>query len=68
MIVKAKVKTGQKEFRVEEGEIWKISCRSRAKNNEANAEIVKKLSRIYGRARIIRGLKSRVKTIDIGKK
>ncbi len=66
MIIHAKVKTRQKSFKIDKkGDIWVISVTSPPEKNKANIEIIKELSKIYGSARIISGLKSDKKKIDI---
>jgi uncharacterized protein YggU (UPF0235/DUF167 family) len=65
VIINVRVKTGYKKFSVEKGEPWIIRVKSRAENNRANAEIIKELSKEYGKIRIIRGLKSRNKIMEI---
>lgn len=66
MIIKVKVKTGQPVFSVREGAVWLISVRSRPENNATNTELVKKLSRLYGSARLLSGFRSKTKTLEIG--
>ncbi len=66
MIITAKVKTHQKKFSIErKGDVWVISVTSPPEKNKANIEIIKELSKIYGNARIISGLKSEKKRIEI---
>ena len=65
MIINAKVKTNQPKFSVKKGDTWLISCRSRAEENKANIEIIKELSKQYKKVRIIKGLKSKKKIIEI---
>jgi uncharacterized protein YggU (UPF0235/DUF167 family) len=67
MIITAKIKTSQKKFEIsKKGNIWIISVTSPPQRNEANREIIKELSKLYGPARIISGLKSSRKKIEIG--
>jgi len=66
VIVKVKVKTGQPEFSVKKDDVWMVSLKSPPENNKANQELVKKLSKIYGRAKIVSGFTSRTKTLEIG--
>ncbi len=69
MIISAKVKANQKKFSIErKGDVWLISVKSPAEKNKANFEIVKELSKIYGSAKIVAGLKSNKKKIDVGGK
>lgn len=65
MIVNAKIKTGQRHFEIQKGEIWAISVKAQPKNNQANFEIIKELSKTYKKVRIIRGLKSSRKIIEL---
>ncbi len=65
MIVKAKVKTGKNEFSITKGGVWTINVKSEPKNNEANLEIIRELSKKYNSVRIIKGLKSKEKIIEL---
>ena len=68
MIIKARIKTNQKKFSVIKGnEKWTIYVKATPEKNMANLEIVRELSKTYGNARILRGLKSREKVIEIRK-
>jgi len=70
MLINAKIKTGQKKFRIEKNansEKWTISVRSEPKDNKANLEIIKEMSKIYKNVRIIRGKTSKNKTILVEK-
>ncbi|HLD85688.1 MAG TPA: DUF167 domain-containing protein, partial [archaeon] len=73
-IINATVKTSQKKFSIVKGQIdakgvfsgeWKISVRSAPENNKANIEIIKELSKMYKSVRIVSGLKSRKKVIEV---
>lgn len=65
MIIKAKIKTGKDKFSITEGDVWLINVKSRPENNEANKEIIKELSKRYSSVRIIKGLKSKEKLIEV---
>ena len=65
MIINAKVKTNQSKFSVKKADVWLISCTSPAESNKANIEIVKELSKQYKKVRILKGLKSKKKVIEI---
>ena len=65
MIINAKVKTNQSKFSIEKGEVWIISCKAPGEKNKANIEIIKELSKKYKKVRIIKGLKSRKKIIEV---
>jgi uncharacterized protein YggU (UPF0235/DUF167 family) len=65
MIVEAKVKTNQSKFSVKKNGVWVISCTSPAESNRANVEIIKELSKKFKKVRILRGLKSKKKFIEI---
>ncbi len=66
MLITAKVKTRQNRFSIDKkGDIWVISVTSQPEKNKANIEIIRELSKIYGNARIISGLKSGKKVIEI---
>jgi len=65
MIINAKVKTNQPKFSIEKGEVWIISCTAAAESNKANIEIIKELSRHYKKVKIVKGLKSKKKVIEL---
>jgi len=83
MLVTVKVKINAKKFEiVRKDGILHISLTEPAENNRANAELVKEMTKRFGRAqkaklsgsaensvfvrcRIIRGLKSKTKTLEI---
>lgn len=66
MIINAKVRTRQKEFSIsKKGDQWTIYVTSPPEANKANMEIVKNLSKIYSSVRIVTGLKSSKKIIEI---
>ena len=68
MIINIKVKTNQKKFSIEKKDnVWLISVTAPPERNKANIEIIKELSKIYGSARIVSGLKSNKKVIEIRK-
>lgn len=60
------VKTEQPEFRVEEknGRLM-VFLRSKPENDQANLEIVREFRRMYNSVKIIRGFKSRHKTLIV---
>ena len=67
MIVKARVKPGSREFSIEKNEdSWTICTKSPAERGRANRELLKELGKEYPRVRILRGLKSRNKVIELG--
>lgn len=65
MIINAKVKTNQTKFSVKKDDVWLISCTSPAERNQANIEIIKELSKEYKKVRILKGLKSKKKVIEL---
>lgn len=65
MIIKAKVKTGQKKFSVVRGEEWTVFVKNEAKGNKANMEIIKELSKFYKKVRVLSGAKAKRKILDI---
>jgi len=65
MIIHARVKTGKSKFSVLKGDTWAINVTSKPEQNAANIEIIRELSKEYKKVRIIRGLKSRKKVIEI---
>ncbi|HLD84022.1 MAG TPA: DUF167 domain-containing protein [archaeon] len=65
MIVNCTVKKGSA-FRVEKGAVWTIYVTEPAENNRANIQIIKEMSREYASVRILRGMSSRKKTLELG--
>jgi uncharacterized protein (TIGR00251 family) len=67
VLLSARVKAGSGSFSVSsEGDIITIRTKSPAEDNKANQEIIKNLSRLFGKeVRIIRGLRSRNKTLFV---
>ncbi len=67
IVLTAKVRASSVTFTItSKGGFLEIRTRSPAEGNRANIEIVKELSRLFGReVRIVRGLKSRHKEILI---
>ncbi len=67
IIVEFKVKPDSPETRVyKKGNLFIIETQSPSENNRANMEIMEFLSKIFGEeVRILRGLKSRRKTVFI---
>ena len=67
MIVKARVRPGSRESRIERnGDSWTIFTKAPAERNMANLEIIKELGKEYSSVRILKGLKSRNKVIELG--
>ena len=65
-LINIRVRTNQSEFGIEDSGGETVVCvKSGPKNDDANREIVCEFSRIYGSARIIRGFRSKHKTILI---
>ncbi len=67
MKIKIKVKTNQPKTEVvEKGDVWRLNVKARPENNKANEEIIKFFSRMFKRdAKIVRGLKSKEKILEI---
>jgi len=67
MIVNVKVKPNQKSFGIKKTDDtnWIISVKSSPEKNQANQEIIKELLKVYDSVRIIKGLKSKNKIIEI---
>ncbi|MDD5416501.1 MAG: DUF167 domain-containing protein [Candidatus Aenigmarchaeota archaeon] len=65
MIIKVKVKPNSKKFSVQEGDPWIVSLTEPPENNRANLELIKEMSKLYGSCKIIKGIKSKLKTIEI---
>ncbi|MDD5192822.1 MAG: DUF167 domain-containing protein [Candidatus Nanoarchaeia archaeon] len=71
MILKIKVKPNSRKQEIEkiEGENYKISLKSKPKDNKANIELLKLLKKHFNveskNIKIIKGLKSRNKIIEV---
>ncbi|MFZ3077278.1 MAG: DUF167 family protein [Candidatus Aenigmatarchaeota archaeon] len=66
MLITVKVKACAKKFAIAaKGGILHISLTEPAENNRANAELVKEMSKRFVSCRILRGLKSKTKTLEI---
>ena len=65
MIIKVKVKTNSKEFKIKEGDVWEISLKNKAKDNKANLELIKEMKKRYGKCKIVKGKTSKNKTLAI---
>lgn len=68
MIIKIKVKPNSEKheiIKIKDSE-YKISLKQRAENNKANIELIKLLKRYFKKdARIIKGLKSKEKIVEV---
>lgn len=60
-----RVRTEKKSFSLEKGVVWKVCLKSQPKNNLANKELVKELSKTYKSVRIVSGLRSKTKTLEL---
>lgn len=65
MIIKVKIKPNSKEFKIKEGDIWEISLKSQPENNKANVELIKEMTKRYGKCKIVSGKTSKNKIIEI---
>ena len=66
MIINARIHTNSPEFKIVKDENnWTIYVRSKPQDNKANTEIIKELTKKYKTCRILKGAKSRKKTIEI---
>lgn len=65
MIIKVKVKPNSKEFNIKKGETWEISLKNQAKDNKANLELIKEMTKRYGHCKVLRGKKNRIKLLEI---
>ena len=65
MIIKVKVKPNSKEFKIKQGDMWQISLTEPAEKNKANFELIKEMTKRYGKCRIIKGKTSALKLIEI---
>jgi len=66
MLITVKVRTGSKKFEIamKDG-ILHVSLTELAENNRANIELVKEMTKTFGSCRILRGLKSRIKVLEL---
>jgi uncharacterized protein (TIGR00251 family) len=60
------MRTGKAKFNISKGKEWVVDVKSRAEHGKANSELVRELSKRYGRARIVKGFKSRRKVVEVG--
>ena len=66
MLIQATVKTNQKKFSIVKNENnWLILVGAAPEHNKANIEIIKELSKQYKHVRIVKGLKSSKKIIEV---
>ena len=67
MIVKIKVKTSQPNFSIQKKteNQWIVALTSKPTYNQANIELIKELAKLGFQTRIIRGAKSKEKTIEL---
>jgi len=66
MLITVKVKTNSKKFAIAaKGGILRISLTEPAENGRANAELVKEMAKRFGSCRILRGMKSGRKTLEL---
>ncbi len=66
MIIIAKVKIRSERFAIlQKDEILLISLTEPAENNKANIELVKEMTKRFGGCKIVRGLKSKTKTLEL---
>ncbi len=65
MIIKVKVFPNSKESHVVEGDVWKVYVKSKPHNNVANQELIKILKERFSTVKILRGLKSRNKILEV---
>ncbi len=65
MIINVKVKPNSKKFQIKEGDVWMISLTEPAENNRANIELIKEMTKRYGKCKIIRGKTSKSKVLEI---
>lgn len=65
MIINVKVKPNSEKFQIKEGSIWTISLKSPAENNKANVELIKEMTKRYGKCKILKGAKSKTKVLEI---
>lgn len=64
-MIKIKVKPNSSENSVEEGDVLVVRVKAKAENNKANVEVVKLLSKYFGKkVRIKRGKSSSNKVIE----
>ena len=61
-----KVKTNKKKTEVVSYNPFILDVKEKAENNKANLEVIKFLSKYFGkRVRIVKGFKSKIKVIDL---
>ncbi len=66
MLVAVKVHPNSKEFRIEKrGEGLEVWLTEPAERGKANAELIKELTKRFGSCRIVSGLSSKKKTLEM---
>jgi len=67
MIIEVKVSPGRKKEEIEKfGEVYKVSLKEKAEDNKANLALLKLLKKHFkGEVRIVKGLKSRKKIVEV---
>ena len=66
VLVKAKIHPSSKKFKLEAKDgVLHVWLTEPAEQNKANIQLVKKLTHIYGSCRIVRGLSSKNKTLEL---
>lgn len=66
MLITVKVKTNSENFAIVlKGGIIHISLTEPAENNRANIELVKEMTKMFGICKIVRGLKSKTKILEL---
>jgi len=65
MLINVKVKPNSKKFEIKEGNPWIVFLTESAENNKANIELIKEMSKLYGSCKILKGKKSKLKTLEI---
>lgn len=68
MKINVKVISGSKKQSIEKGEVWKIKLKNRAEKNKANIELINLLEKKFKKVRIIKGLKSKKKILEVEEK
>lgn len=64
-LLRVRVYPSSKREVVLQGEVWEIYVREPAKNGMANTRVLEILKKYFGRVRLVRGAKSRLKVFEV---
>ena len=65
MKIKVKVKPGSKKQEIIKDKVWRIKLKEKAEKNKANIELINLLKKRFNKVKIVNGLKSREKILEV---